>query len=254
MTHKPVVHGYLRETVTGAADTERQDAALQHYARQNLPGLEYAGLWLDEADEYRFPLRSRRLGMGMCVNAERGDHIVILRFAHAFGSPRECAEQLDVLAARGVLVHVVDLGLSPQTPEGRAVGAALRALADAERCTHKERGAADFARRRMRGLPLNGTPGYGFRLVGPKGKRRPVPDPYARAVGAKIVEWKLKGWTFEAIYWHLRKHQVTRRGGRAWSLTGIRRAFEGERALQAREAAEGLVQAEAAGVGAEEAS
>jgi hypothetical protein len=87
-----------------------------------------------------------------------------------------------------------------------------------------------------------GTAPYGFRIVGPKGQRRLAADPEGRAVGRKIVEWKQKGYTWEAIYWHLARNRVYQTKGKGkgeeYSLATIYRTCQAEMRLQMQEKGE----------------
>jgi DNA invertase Pin-like site-specific DNA recombinase len=237
MIRPPVVYGYLRETAgSPPGDVERQRAELQQYIQEHLPEFGCAGLFVDEADQYDRPLGTRREGGPMCRAADPHDHVVVLRFAHAFLSLRDFMDQVGVLAARRVQTHVVDLGWKPLGLRAPALSLAFRALLEAERSLARERGRADFARRRRRGLALNGHAPPGFRYVGPRGKRRLVRDEYAGALARRLIEWRRQGWSWEQIYWHLREHRFTTRDGRAWSVTALRRLHDAERSLRAREA------------------
>jgi hypothetical protein len=99
------------------------------------------------------------------------------------------------------------------------------------------------ARRKELGLPP-ARAGYGFMLVGPRGRRRLVPDEYTRDCGQKFLEWRRKGFSWASIYLHLWHHKVRTRDGREWSYGSIRRAVEAEQRLQEQEAREQVVAAE----------
>jgi hypothetical protein len=82
-----------------------------------------------------------------------------------------------------------------------------------------------MALRKKEGKAVNGEPGYGFRMIGRRGRRKKVPDPEERRVMAALVRWRREGYTFEEIYRHLREYKVKTRAGREWSLKRIQRAY-----------------------------
>jgi DNA invertase Pin-like site-specific DNA recombinase len=244
----PRVYGYTRVSPTDAPGTvERHQAQMRRYASERLPGLHYESDFIDrDPAERRRPLACRKQGHALSTAADPGDAILIARFSRAFRTPAELVIQADVWSARGVALHVLDLGLDPTTDKGRVVAAALRVVAASTAQLAKEQGAADFARRRREGLPLNGKAPPGYRYVGPRGRRRLVQDPHARALAVELVRWREAGWSWEQVYFHLIEQRVVTRDGRRWSLTSLRRLYYAERVLQAREAAEATAQEEEA--------
>jgi DNA invertase Pin-like site-specific DNA recombinase len=234
-----VVFGYTREAVGDPPGTTQQhEAEMRQYAGVRLPGLPYGGTFVDRADTRRVPLRWRSEGFRLGQAAEPGDHVLVARFSRGFSSLGDLMATEQIWSARGVRVHVLDIGLSPLSAEGRAVAVACRALTAAGKALAKEVGAADFLRRRSNGAALNGNAPPCFRYVGPRGKRRLVQDPRVRRVAAGVVEWWHAGWSWEAIYRHLYRCGVRQRNGKEFSMTTLRRLCVAERRLQAREAAQ----------------
>jgi hypothetical protein len=118
---------------------------------------------------------------------------VVARFGRAFANLRDLADTLHVLDAFGMHLHVIDVALTPLTAEGRAVGAACRRLAEAERVLAKEIGTDQFRRRRLAGMPLNGSPLPCHKYSGPREKRRLVQDARAtdRRAGRLLAAGRL---------------------------------------------------------------
>jgi hypothetical protein len=210
---------------------------MREYARLHLPGLAYQDTLVDAPEKRRMPLLSRWRGSRIVVMAGRGDHVVVARYGRAFANLRDLGDALLLWAACGIYPHVLDLGLTPLTPEGRAVALACRRLAEAEKVLAKEVGRAQFARRRLLGQALNGAALPCFRYVGRRGRRRLVQDAHARKVAALVVCWRQGGWSFERVYFELLHSGVRKQNGKEYSLSGLRRFCEVEIALQAREAA-----------------
>jgi DNA invertase Pin-like site-specific DNA recombinase len=233
-----IVIGYVREMVDDPPGTvEQQVTEMREYARVRLPGLAYQDTLVDAPEKRRVPLRSRWRGSRIIVSTDRGDHVVIARYSRGFANLHDLADTLHVLAAFGMHIHVLDLGLTPLTPEGRAVALACRRLAEAEKVLAKEVGTAQFRSRRLAGQALNGNAPPCFRYVGRRGKRRIVQDPYARQIAARVLHWRQAGWSYERVYYELLHSGVRKPNGKEYSLSGLRRLCEVELALQAREAA-----------------
>jgi hypothetical protein len=91
--------------------------------------------------------------------------------------------------ANDVFMHVLDPRVNCWTSEGQGVLAALVLAAQQDKERAAERAAEGNATRRARGLATTGSAPYGFRLIGPKGRRRLVPDEHVRNVGRHIVSW-----------------------------------------------------------------
>src|SRR5262245_9241031 len=119
----------------------------------------------------------------------------------------------------------VKLGIDSltDTEEGRLAAWALDWYLDLRRAWARERAQLAALQKRRQGRALNGYAGYGYKLVGPRGRRRKVPDPPEQRVIADIVRWRTEGYTWEAIYFHLLSNRVRHRG-KEWSLARIRRA------------------------------
>jgi hypothetical protein len=119
-----------------------------------------------------------------------------------------------------------ELGIDTTTPEWQGAAAtvfcSLKSILAGARDNARER----MALRKKEGKALNGEPGYGFRMIGRKGRRKKVPDPEERRVMAALVRWRREGYTFEEIYRHLRDYKVKTRAGREWSLKRIQRAYQ----------------------------
>jgi DNA invertase Pin-like site-specific DNA recombinase len=244
----PCVYGYTRKSVTdGPTLMDLHQRVLERYARSKLPSLEYAGAWVEEASARTRPLACRPAGVRLSLAADRGDHVLVADYDRGFRNARELAALLEVWGARGVQLHVLDIGLEPLTPAGRQVAQAFRIAAQAEKFWAKEKGQEEFARRRREGKALTGVAPPGFRYAGPRGRRRLVPDEDDQAIMRKIIRWRMAGHTWEAIYLHLAKHGVKTPRGAEWSMGRILRAYQAGLLLEAERAQqEELCQAEGA--------
>lgn len=232
-TVRPAVYGYSRHAAQDAPGViEQQEAAMKTYAAMHLPGAEYLCAWVDDADQRPRFLPYRLEGQAMMLMVDRSDHVVVAQYRRAFRHLRDLANLLAVLEGRGAHLHILDLGVSPLTESGRTVLAALLVLAHADRAAAREKASAEMRRRRLTGKLVNGAPGLGYRLAGPAGNRRRVPDEYEQQILAKIVAWRHGGHTWEAIYYHLLHQGVRRSADREWSMGAILRGYRAGLRLQ----------------------
>ncbi|MFL5240574.1 MAG: hypothetical protein ACJ8FY_00570 [Gemmataceae bacterium] len=71
------------------------------------------------------------------------------------------------------------------------------------------------------GLTGNSMAPYGFKKATVHGKKEIVKDEWARHLGGQIVEWRSKGFAFDAIYWHLAEKKCRQRNGKEISRSLI---------------------------------
>lgn len=129
------------------------------------------------------------------------------------------------------------MGIDPTTAAGRDQLAEVRRWLPQAKAIWREwkrnRLRETQAERRLQGLLVNGCAGYGFKLIGPQGRRRKVPAPREREVMRLILEWRQGGKTWRQIWRYLLENRVRNLKGKEWSLSRIRRAYEAELALRA---------------------
>ncbi len=235
----PKLYGYCRastfdQEVTLTVQAETIEKEYKHaYAAE----YEFGGCFSDRGVSGSKELRSRPEGSKLSSTLEAGDAVIFTKLDRGFRSVRDLVETLAVWNRRKIRVILLDIRVDTGTPIGMMVATIFGAVAQFERARMVERMIESNEARRRKGLPVNQKCKYGFKLVGPKGKRHYAPDPYQRAIGAKILKWHLDGWTRTAIYLHLFKHRVMNEWGREWSEKGVRKAIEGEMRLQQEERA-----------------
>jgi hypothetical protein len=229
---------YFRLTVPtdpGGKLAAAMTKSLEKYTRSWLPTANWRGAFAEEASTRRLRFGQRPLGSRVQLSLDTGDHLVIAEAAPAFKDWSDFLETTRLWESLGIFIHFIAPPADSMTPDGRAALELLKQFAQAERGRRAERTREGNATRRLAGRATNGSPPYGYRLVGQKGFRRRIVDQYTREVGRLIVQWKLAGHSWESIYFHLIRHDVLTRDGREFSLGAIRRAFAGECRLQAEE-------------------
>lgn len=219
---------------------QREKITAYYEAMLRPKGIQWARFYEDPATSGRKSMDQRENGARLLAAAEKGDHIIMAKLDRGFRKAGDAAVTMERWGEMGVIFHMLDLQLDSSTPMGRMILGIMSYFAAFERDRISERTRDVMAYRKRAGLPT-GKPPYGFKCVGPKGHRTLVPDPEQREIGRHIVKWKMSGFSWEEIYWHLHKLNVKSRRGltatKEWSLGAIRRAFEGECRLMADEEA-----------------
>ena len=237
---RPVLYGYCRASTTDQETTlvVQADAIEREYQHRFAAEYEWGGLYTDRGVSGSKPLRQRPEGHRLSMAVEAGDCVVFTKLDRGFRNVKDLVNTLEHWSEqRQVRMILMDLNADSNTPVGRMLIQMLGAVAEFERARLRERLRDAIAQRRREGLAVGGKPTYGMKLAGPKGKRRLVPDPHTRRIGAKILEWHLAGWSVQAIYIHLLSNKVKTRQGTEWSEGAINRAIRGEARLQQQEKA-----------------
>ena len=209
-----------------AITQEVQKQQLEHYWRLHLEpnGVAWGGFLYDSAQSASKPLTERPKGRDLWVLAQPGDHVGWSKLDRAFRSVRDGSTTMNLLQAKGVIVHSIDLHLDTSTPMGACVFHVLLAFAELERCQASTRTAEAIAVRRTSGLVYAASPPIGWKYVKGVGGKRAVPDPEERT---KVEEWFRMyqgGMTLEGLYLRVFR-EGHRRGKRGWHVKTIRRAF-----------------------------
>src|SRR5438132_9472216 len=67
------------------------------------------------------PFLHRNAAYAMSVRLTAGDHVGMTRLNRAFRTMREAANQIGEWINRGIVVHVLDIGLNTSTEAGRKI-------------------------------------------------------------------------------------------------------------------------------------
>lgn len=224
------LHAYVR-TSFGFSEAEQRRTIQERYAGQEID-------WhRDSADKGSVPFGNRPGGLRFASALERGDIAVFARIDVVFRNLYDLRQTTGAWTARGVRLHFLDLGtvIDPAAEEGKEFLRIVEALADFERARAVDRVQRMTAKKRVAGKRLNGNVPPGFKLVGRPGRRRPAIDKHDAAIAKKIAQWKLSGYTFNEIYFHLLRHGVETSAGREWSRTRCTSAFRSGCLLLAEE-------------------
>jgi hypothetical protein len=170
-------HAYVRPASAHSAEDQR--LAIQAYFDANLAGLGYELVFHQEANSANVPLRSRPVGFQMGLALDVGDLVLIDQGFVAFADVADFLGTCRGWTARKVRILILDPGLDldPACPEDCEV--LLHYIGLTERLRHEracERAALVTALKRARGKLVSRHAPPGFKIVGPRRRRRLVPD------------------------------------------------------------------------------
>lgn len=172
---------------------------------------------------------ARRRGGGQLDHALRaGDHLIIAKLDRGFRSVRDCATMLERWHARGVVVHLLDIGASTHTPAGRLIISIMAAVAEWESRRIGERIRDAHAALRTRGLHP-GLPPLGFHVRA----RRLIPDRRLQRVIGVIMRMRASRRHPPVPFWAIAEWLTRRRYyGSPWTSKRCWRATRAPLAAQ----------------------
>lgn len=204
----PTAYGYARASTGRQSLTfdVQKNAVEQHYRSALEPkGFAWGGMFEDKAVSGNTPFTEREQGLKLWVITQPGDAIVWMKMDRASRSTADGARLLEMLKAKNVSVHSLDLGLDMTTPTGQFMANLLISLGQLERSWISSRTKDAFAARKARGLPATNAAPAGYKRQGPKKSSELVPDPVERALLDEVWREFLGGKSMEKIsnelYW-----------------------------------------------------
>jgi DNA invertase Pin-like site-specific DNA recombinase len=238
-----VCHAYTREsTLDQEYGLQVQAQQVEAYYRSRLlpryPDLTWGTVYFEKGTSGGKEFARRKVGRELNERMQRDDHLIVSKLDRGFRDTLDYLAMERAWKERGITLHVLDLPLlGADIPEyiADALRAMLAIFAQLERQRIRVRTKEVKAWLKTQGRATNGYAGYGFKLVGTKGDRRPVPDDHERQVMKWIAQQRLQGVPWEVMYFELLKQREQTREGKEWSLSRIRRACQAEFYLQAQE-------------------
>lgn len=165
------VYGYGRVSTSRQADEgeslDVQQRAMAGYAMMH--GMTVDRMFVERGVSGSVPLADRAEGAAMLAGLKAGDVLITAKLDRMFRSALDALDVLGKLKARGVSLHMIDLG-GNVTGNGisKLVFTILSAVAEAERDRIRERVSQVKADQRVRGRYLGGKVPFGF-AVGENG-------------------------------------------------------------------------------------
>jgi site-specific DNA recombinase len=229
----PRAYGYIRVSSDRQAESglglAAQRARIEEYCGRALAGITLVEIVADEAvSASQTPFLRRPSGQRLDATVVRGDHIVIAKLDRAFRSLRDCAIMIDQWTARGVVVHVLDIGVATDTPLGQLLVGIMASVAQWESRRIGERIREAMAAKRAQGRSPNGRAPIGYR-VGPD--QMLLADHDMRKVVARIVRWRDRHRVgFRQIAAVLNGAGCRTVMGREWTMSSLTYAYRVGRA------------------------
>ena len=263
----PVCYGYARVSADPQAEyglrLNGQGSEIDsYYGRVVAPrSIPFRQTVVDAVTASEAPFARRDVAARLVEVLEPGDHVIFSKVDLAFRDVIDCVESLHDLAEMGVVAHIVELDFDSSDEQRLLRGAAellqKPRFAREHAATLSARATERNVIRRLKGLYRGGAIAPGFKLGGPKGRKRLVPNEEERQVMRYMAELHDSGMNYYKIERHLVKERLMRavrdrtayRGRRLefWTHQSIRRAVEQIREID-RQEAEGEA-SQAAGVG-----
>jgi DNA invertase Pin-like site-specific DNA recombinase len=163
------VYGYVRVSTSRQADEGeslgQQERAIAGYALMNNFVVER--VFVERGVSGSKPLADRPQSAALLTALKPGDAVITAKLDRMFRSAQNALDVLGDLKARGVALHMIDLG-GDTTTNGvsKLVFTILSAVAEAERDRIRERVSDMKADQRSRGRYLGGIVPYGFKVSG----------------------------------------------------------------------------------------
>jgi DNA invertase Pin-like site-specific DNA recombinase len=192
-------YGYTRVSTTRQAEEgeslTEQERKIAGYAM--VLGLPVTRLFVERAVSGSVPLLDRPEGAALLAILQPGDTVITSRLDRMFRSALDALGILARLKARGVSLHMIDLG-GDVTGNGisKMVFTILSAVAEAERDRIRERISDVKQDQKKRNRYLGGKVPFGF-AVGQDGALEPVPE--AQAVIHRAGELRTAGAPLRAV-------------------------------------------------------
>jgi putative DNA-invertase from lambdoid prophage Rac len=193
------VFGYCRvSTIRQAEEGESldvQERTIAGYALMH--GLTVARTFIERGVSGSKPLTERPEGKALLAGLVAGDVVITPKLDRMFRSALDALDVLAKLKAKGVSLHMIDLG-GDVTGNGisKLVFTILSAVAEAERDRIRERVSTTKADQRERGRYLGGIVPYGFK-VDDAGALIEVPEQMAMI--AQMHDLREHGWSLRHI-------------------------------------------------------
>jgi len=112
----------------------------------------YGGDFSDEAVSGSTPILHRPAGYRMFAECKKGDMIITADFTRAFRSAADCANTIQILDAKGILLVILDPTIDLGTDTGRLIAQMLASVAEFERKTIVKRTVEAVESQQARGI------------------------------------------------------------------------------------------------------
>lgn len=206
------VFGYGRHSShqQGITEEVQKSAVARYYEYELQPkGVKWGGWLYDAAESASKPLTERPEGLKLWAMIQPGDHVVWYKMDRAFRSTIDGSKTLELLKARSVTVHSLDLRIDTSTPLGQFFQTMMIAMAELELGQLKARTKDALAALKAAGRPYNRLCPMGYvqiyNLKGRKGTGRIEVCPVERRAIRELHERIKNGWTHAQAAGYMRR-------------------------------------------------
>jgi DNA invertase Pin-like site-specific DNA recombinase len=191
-----------------------------------MQGLESLQVFREEAVSGSKALNTRPKGAEMLeiLNKKRATHIVALKLDRLFRSAEDALRQTKDWDARGLTLHLVDMGgqsLNTSSAMGRMMLTMMAAFAEFERNLISERTTAALRHKRNHLQPYAQIP-FGF----DRQENALIPNEYEQGIIRQIRQWRNGGLTLRAIASRLNREKVPAKNAGQWFASTVRQILE----------------------------
>lgn len=116
----------------------------------------------EDVSAYSVLLRDRPQGKAMWDRLSAGDSVVVTKVDRAFRGLADCAVTIDLWRKLGITLHILDMPIDLQTPQGRLFLSQIAAFAEFESAMHGQRKREVYANKRQSGQPYNQLRPFGW--------------------------------------------------------------------------------------------
>ena len=162
-----MIYGYARVSTAGQAKDGNSFEDQQALIHERYPDAVIKAEAMSGAEE-------RPVFNKLIEDMESGDTLVVTKLDRFCRATKEGLEYIDILAAKGVRIHILNMGLIEDTPIGRMIVTNLLAYAEFERAMILERTSAGKAVARQKEGYKEGRPKIevkGFEEIFEKNKK-----------------------------------------------------------------------------------
>lgn len=229
------IYGYARVSTSKQEDSQQtQERHIEEYVKSKRDTGEFAadntygGCFVDSATSGSTKMFERPAGYELFTRLKSGDSIVLTKLDRGFRNTADACQTMDMLKQRGVKIHCLQLGVSPDDPIGRFIYSVIAAFAELERNFIVARITDGIDNARRNGRAVNRFAPIGYKKHGKGKNSRFVPDREEQKVCYWIVEQKNDhGKSFKKIHKELSGAGVIRNStGHVWTLKSVMAGYK----------------------------
>lgn len=226
-------YGYGRASTADQSLTlEAQHERVEAYCKSQ--GMTLAKWITDPATSGRSLFAKRKGGSELCEEIRKGEAkaVVIAKLDRAFRNTLDCLKTMQEWHAKGVAVHVLDMGVNTSTNTGQLFLTILAAVAEFERNLIAERTAIAMQNGQSNGKRVSSIPPYGYEIdtdspLHPKSglHTRIKPNPKEQAIIQRCGEMRDLGMSKPQIAEELNMQGYRQRNGKMFDQNSVTRAL-----------------------------